>query len=503
MTLAEQYIDRVFDCASKSFPEGLEYCGSTRVSPYEEYREVIRPTYGRHMFELARSDVYLMAYHFKWQGKPLPPRYLYLPFVGQAGTIHLRGPQHTVSPVIADVALSIAKNGIFIPFMRDKVTFSRLPYHFKANEAIENAYVAWSPIHRYAADKAGKVGVTSTLAHYLFCKFGVEETFRMFVGTEVVIGNREITTKNYPESDWVICTTIGIMPKGYKYTHKNYTPSTVALAIRKEHYTELAKSLIAGFFYVADFFPDRMRAEYCHSTRFWRILMGHVIFRTNASEGKLALDIDIHMRSLDEYVDDMVRDSLAQAKVNCNDIYELFIYIIENISEAMMHADLSDMYGKKLMVLRYVLLDITKAIFNLTYKLNANVKKALTDRDIIKAMGKYLNRNLIFNLSKGHGEVNIISSPGDNTMFKHTSNVVLQADATTARKSRSRINLNDPSKWLHVSIFELGSILNLPKSEPTGRSRMNPHMLTGSDGTIMRNPEMQPLLDAIQAKIQR
>ena len=47
---------------------------------------------------MARSDVYLMKFLFSFNGVELPPRYIYLPFVGEAGTMFLGGSRYLVTP---------------------------------------------------------------------------------------------------------------------------------------------------------------------------------------------------------------------------------------------------------------------------------------------------------------------------------------------------------------------------------------------------------------------
>jgi len=63
--------------------------------------------------------------------------------------------------------------------------------------------------------------------------------------------------------------------------------------------------------------------------------------------------------------------------------------------------------------------------------------------------------------------------------------------------------LNDPSKRLHVSVAEVGGYSNLPKSEPSGRSRLNPCVRIDDKGVVIRNPERIEMLDSIQEMIRR
>lgn len=511
------YVEHVWRCAARSFPPGFEYLGSETCTPEEEYREIAdSPKHGtrvkragRGKIELARSDVFLMKYRFSWEGIEIPPRYLFLPFVGQAGLMHLRGPRYCVSPVLADPAFSPAKNnGVFTHFTRDKITINRSSATYVCNRKAVSTYVVWSAIHTLANDQSKRRGVTSCLPHYLFSKYGLQETFRRFANCDVVVGYSEIDEISYPTDDWVICESAGISPSMHKKKH--YIPSKVRLAIPRTAYYNtdgkpnvLIDGLVAGFFYVTDHFPDRIRPEFCSSDRFWRLLLGYVIIEGEENGGKIQQQIDAHMASLDEYVDDLVRETFQGVGIDPTDIYEFFVFIMQYIHEFLLGVDPASMYGKKLTVLRYVMLDIVIAIFRFTYDIRSSGKKGLNSQNIRQALGRRLNRDLIFNLASRHGEVQIISSSSDCALTKLTSTSVLQERATVARKRRGKGVLSDPSKLAHISLAECGSLMNLPKSEPTGRTRINPYIRTRPDGTIERDPERQEYFDSIQEIIQR
>lgn len=505
MRLARQYVDHVMRCAAQSFPPGLQYLGSEQCSPEEQLRVITndrnkQKRSGGGKLEISRSDVYLMKYHFAWQGEKLEPKYLFLPFVGEAGTMHIRGPVYTVSPVLADLAFSVTKEGIFVPFTRDRLTFRRLAFNYIADNRVESSYVIWSAIHKYMADRKGKAGPSTCLPHYLFAKCGVHDAFSRYAGAEVVVGGSEICVENYPEKDWIIASSIGNTPRGH--VKKHYLPTTVKLAVRRKDYKPLVQFMIAGFFYVADHYPERVKAQYCSDPRFWRNLLGHVLCPTEINEGKMMITVNQHMESLDEYVDDVVREMLVKAGADSRDIYEFFVYAMENINPIIFNVDPASTYGKRLDVVKYVLLDVVKAIFNFTYSLRSPGKKGLNLTTIKRVLGKNLNRDLVLTeLSRSHGEVNIISCPGDNILMKFTSKVVLQTDATNSSHPKGRGSLSDPSKWLHASLAETGSFANQPKSEPTGKTNLNPCQLTDSDGTLIRREELRPLLDEVQRKI--
>lgn len=506
---AEQFIERTLYSAQSRFPEGLTFKTLERCTPQEQWQEIARKRGGTRTYEVAHSDLYLVKLIFDFKGEEIK-RFLFLPFVKPGGIITLRGSTFAISPVLADKALSVGTDTIFLPMSMAKIKFEKAVQHYLADGKHVSGYVIWSMLYNRSAESLRSEGrpsvqANTTMVHYLFCKFGVKETFKRFFETDVVIGHDEITAEKYPADKWIILRSTKIKPK--KLKERYYVGSDIAIAIPREQYNSNTIGAITGFFYVVDHFPNRVKAEYLHGEdelRLWKVLLGKLIFPAGVNEGKLITDINTHFISLDGYLDDQVRDNLRDDGIMCEDIYDLFIYIILNFADRTAKSvnDVNSMYGKRLTVLRYILYDITSHIFKFMFKLTNNTQKQLTKENIIDAMNFNLRPDLIMRLNHRHGEVASISVPGDNMVFKVTSNLVMQTDSS-GLGSRSKGNMHDPTKMLHSSIAEIGSYLHLPKSEPTGRGRINPFIEINDDGLVERRERYRALLDEIQRKINR
>lgn len=514
----EAYVDRIIRCAEPGFPQGLRYVGPQRCNPYEEYFTVtMKSTKANKMhYELLRSDVYLVKYIFEYTGpdgvtEELKPVYLYLPFVSEAGLITIRGSQFVISPVLADKAISVLEDSIFVPLNRDKLTFRRQTHCYMQDSQRVSVGVVWCNMYHEARKRPGSpvtsrtVNANAALAHYLFCKYGVTHAFKHLTGqnVDVVVGDSlNITRERFPESDWHICSSTQVKPVGYR--GKFRMPTTVLLAIRRVDMNHLTSSLIAGFFYVADRFPERVLAEYVDDPTLWRALTGQIIFGDDMPAGQMLNKIDDHMVSLDAYVDGMVREWLAEDHVHVNDLYGLLVHIIETFSSRIAESgnSIASMYGKRLMVMRYVLLDVIKSVFKTLYALQNAAKKRITKDDINKRLQDNMKFRTIIRINNKHSEVASVSSPSSCMAFKITSNVVLQSSISNSGNGAKTLTI-DSSKNLHASIAEAGQYNNLPKGEPTGRNRLNPFATLGEDWSILRNPELIPLLDSIQEDFQR
>lgn len=509
---AEEYIDTVFRSTTKASVYGLEYIGCKRCTPQEEYNEVTRKKGTKRSFDIARSDIYLMRYNFRYKGKDLPPRYLYLPFVSQAGTIIMSGSRYLISPVLADKVFSIGHSNIFVRLLRDKLNIEREPHSVYINGIRETVQIVWSLIH-HRTNSPRKIRATTkakcSLVHYLLCKYGFHETMKRFGKCDAIIGTSEINTNTYPEEEFVIFESAfnnhhHLKPKGYG--KGLYQPSTLKVVIPRHQYNDHVKSLIAGFFYVVDHFPDRVKSTWVDNTRLWIVLLGNIIFSGTISEQKLYEDVSDHFESLDEYIDIVVQAKLREIGYDVEDIYQLFDLIIANFNTWILAAadSINSMYDKELSVLYYVLYKTTSDIVKLHFKLKAaSKKKELSEKEVVSIMNMFLKQRAIFNITKSHVGVSTESYSGDNKFFKITSILVPQSTSNRMNGKKERAALISPSNRLSASIAEVGGYANLPKAEPTGRTRINPHVHLDDKDGILRNEEYRALLDEVERMVKR
>jgi hypothetical protein len=513
---AMRYVDRLVDSAQKIFPPGLVYRGCQRVTPEEEYRVVTqRGSSNTTTLEVARSDMFMVKLSFTFDGLPIEDRYMYLPFVGQGGTITIRGARYTVSPLLTDSSVSVGVDSIFIPVGQAKITYRREGQNYLRNGKVEMADVVWAKIYRRKQKTARVSGypvikANTCLMHYLLCKYGLVRTFSMMRGVDIIYGDHtNITEELYPPAEWSIFTSTG---QPSKYIKDKYAvATTLRLAVRNTQYDFIVASMVAGVFYIVELFSQRLLPEYIDGStdelRLWRILLGHLIFPPGGSEGRLVDDVNNHLETVDEYLDILSREDLEKDGVQCSDIYDLFMRVIETFNQRVTKSGsrIASMADKRLVVLKFALYDIRKAIYMMSYMLKSKAKKRLLADDVKKIMRKFLKYNLAVEMNTGHGEVTSISSPGDSMYFKLTSTLVPQTNSSGMESggSKSQASMADPSKFLHPTIAEVGSFSNLPKSDPSGRSRVNPYLTVEADGTIVHKPQFAALLESVQQKIKR
>lgn len=518
---APAHVDSVWRAVARGFPPEFEYIRGERCLPQDEFDELTKKKNNKRYFDVAISDIYMMRYVFRFKGEYIY-RYIKLPFVNIAGSLSVSGSRFIISPVHADTAISILPNNIFVRLIRAKVTFEREQQHFLADGVRETAHVVWSEIYnknKKTSEVKPVIDAHTTIVHYLFCKFGATETFRRFAHCNPVFGNHlTITKETHPEKDWVICRSTQLKPtKTFKL--KFYVPSTMIMAIPRHEYEDLKygqliRNMVCGFFYVVDHFTTRMQPEYVDRLDRWMVMLGHLIWGSNVVDGRLLSDVQEHISSLDEYIDEIMRLKFIEINMPIDDIYQLFGIILENFNDWVLgSADrVSSMYGKELNILYYVLGDITKQINKFYFKLKSaynskrdpnNSRREMTKKEIENLMNATISPGLIYAITRTHGEVSTVSSSGDNMAFKITSMLVPQANSTRQKGKSDNATISDPTKRLHVSVAEIGGYTNLPKSEPSGQSRLNLTTRISNKGVVLQDPELKPMLDEIHEQIKR
>jgi hypothetical protein len=548
----ESYIDRDLRVSCEQLPDGLEYLGYEVCTPKEEYLEIMRRR-EKLTVELSRSDMYMCRYKRRYMGENLPDHYMYLPFCGDAGIMYIRGTQYSINPVIADVAISVTPEGLFVPLSMAKAQFERFTWHFRANGETRSATVVHSHIYRRSkTSKAlplGKNSVRSTMLHYILCKYGFTETMHKFfgvapenliVGTVDTVRNQIREKEGFPQLEllegeteqqamrrlkidyldddafdkWVICRTCysGGNAKPAAYKGRGYMPTKIAVAMRRDVFDgpngPVLADAMGSLFYVMDVMPERVRHEYFDNPQMWQSLLGIVLFGTgsNTNEGERQNLVAAHMDSLDGYINYQSKRYLAQDGVEVDNLYELFAYVVHMLPSLVLNANttVASLYKKRLMVTRYILSDISFSIYRLMFKLRARILKKgrLSVKEVLDGLRKGLARDTIASITSRHAEVTPVSSPGDNKIFKITSNMILQENTDTS-KARGGGSLNDPSKFLHTSIIVVGSFAAMGKNEPTGRGKINVMLQLSPRGDVLENQEHKELLDHIQHMIKR
>jgi len=502
----EQYIDNVFRSAARSFPAGLEYVDSQRCSPLEEYSEATRVRNNRRTADIARSDIYLCKYQLRWQGRNLPVKYIYLPFLRESGVMWLGGACYHVSPVLTDRVISVGSDSIFVRLLRDKLTFRRCYHGYIVDGRRETVHVIWSQIYRNSSSKKKVLPTTranTTVLHYLFAKLGFNAAMRLLLGFDPVLSETQFDPEAYPKKDWVICSSNQVKPT--TCLGNFYNPTNIQMAIPRSRWNATVKSIVGSAFYLFDHFPSRLTLNALDNTKVWMILLGHIIFSGNYTEGKLYESISEHFNSLEEYVDEVIFRKLMESGYPVSNLYDLLVLMAQNFNDwiATNQGNLTSVYGKDLEVEYYVAYEITAGIFRFVFNLNKlAARRELMEKDVVDMMKRNIKTRAVHKLTSGNLAISGVNYSGDNMYPKVTAILAEQESLPGPKRGKHKRKVPDETKRFHTSMLEIGSLLYLPKNKPNSTSRMNPYTSFDPElGTIV--PKMyQDLLKRTQLMLE-
>lgn len=493
----EQYIDRLWKQVARDFPSNVKYLGPKSISPLAEFRMISKfKRSGRPAYDISKNSVYLKLYRFSVDGEEIQPIPLYQLYVEQGSIAFIKNAKFTISPILADVSLSVKGDSLFIKMSRTMLTFRKIMGYFLVDGVLTSSYLIWSQIYNTKTRKT-----LGTLPHYLFSKFGVNEAFRRVGVTPVILDRNNIDREQYPEDKWVTCTA---SPSRGRSRKVNRIQSNVAILIPIDVWesSPVTQSMVAGFFYVAEYAPTRLTLEDYDNTAVWRLLLGRMILPQGDSDGKVLNQINTHIDSVSGFLDSMVRENLRDDGYDVRDTYDLFDLVNSKfMSLVARNNDVSSMYGKRLVINAYVNKDINAGITNMLFGLQKqqSSKGYVRKADLEKILKMNIKYNLIQGINREHSEVSSVSSASDCMLHKVTALAVLQTETS----SKSKGPVFDESKIAHISIAENCAIMSLPSKDPSGRSRLGFCSVIDDKGTLLRNPALEHITIPAQEFIKR
>lgn len=509
------YIDRVIRCAQVRYPEGLKYEGYARVPPRQAFDILTGGKNNRNsvLWDISRSDFYLVKYQFSF--KPahgervmLKPRYLYLPFVNDSAMMYIGGSIFYIKPILADPIISTGMDFVFIPLNSTRITWFRRAYYCVINGLRKSSSIIYGLIH-HSLKKEHKAGNKSALAritsnaHYLFTQSGVTKAFADYCNVKLIHGKEDINPLDYNPDSWTIFQSTGVKPDWCK--NKDYKTHGIRFAMRNEDVNEHTISMIASIYYVLDTYPHEIMDDSLDDPLWWQLMLGYFIFSDTDPKSHLLDRVKEHLVSVGGYIDEMAIELLESENIHVSNMYEFLYYLVCNFNELIVNqgANVGSLYNKRLTVTRYVLQEIVARIFKTFFSINQSKKKDLTVMQIERELMRAFNTREISNIKRNGKFVSSPSSPSDCRMFKITSEILPQSDASPGKKVMTPAVLKDEQLQLNISFAEVGSFAHLSKSEAIGRNRISFFANVRPDGLVVPDPSRAPLIAKTARMISR
>lgn len=487
--------------------EGFELC-----TPQETFDFETRTKNNRRVFELARSDIYLVRINLSYKTTetlivPIPDIFLYLPDPGPGGLMEIGGPLFQLIPIVSDKVISPESDYLFVRLEQYKMKFYKnIDYPIIANGETIFSQVYWANIYMQKTEKtkAALAKAKSTLAHYLFARLGVTGTFQKYLNCTPVIGTAETVNKEaYPDSDWVICETAYSVIHPPTLIGKFYKPTKAVIAIPRNKWNDQSQSLIHSLFYIADAFSEALKWDQLDNPSVWRLTLGYIISDPRFSYGKILGVVEEHFSSTDTYMDDLSVEKLAEKGYNVRDFTDLLALLATRYKELYSDGGQNQVvYGKYLDTIREMLFPITYEIYNTKYQLLKQASKGPLQFGTVKDIfvRRFKPRRFFQVTSKGI-VAEVVNFSGDHKYFKFTARLSQQEATPGSRTSKGRKTLNS-NHYLNTSMTIAGSILFLSKKKPVPMSHANMFMVIDPyTGTILENDEFKGILETVDAML--
>lgn len=494
LSTIEEYMDSCFQCASESFPEGLKYIGSQRCTPLEQFTEVTRPLSPSKKFELSKSDVYLMKYHFTFRGVKLRPYYIFLPFVNEGGLIFLKGTQYKLTPVIGGKIFNIERDEIYMPTLRIRIGFKQIGTSCVLNDKIIHGTSIYSHLH-HGLKKTERSALFPTLLHYILAEFGLSVTMKKFFGIDVKVGNEELD--KLKDKGYQVYRSRQIIYNNKRNSSKEV--SKIRIAIPEDQYYSLLDNVICTLFYIIDnCVSTTENIVDLDNPNLWLYLLDRFIFKATKTEKKQYDKMVDHLLSIKKVMDPMARRILESDRIKCETIFDLFKYIMIKYQDIIIHNDAGSMYGKEITTTKHLMYNVVYNIFKMMYVLQSLPDNVLNIDKVSGVILKMINRDAIFTVT-GHGELVPASIASDCLLFSATGNLISHSKAITAGISnqRSRKGNLDVNRLTHASQVAVGSYGWITKKGPTGRDKINPFFNFGENFTTAVSKPLQKDIDKL------
>lgn len=491
---------------------GLKFEGYAVCTPQEEYDEVTRLRSNRRTFDCTHSYIRMIRLDTSFEdqstSKALSSKYLYVPYTEDGAILMMSGSTFHIKSVLTNKVISPGPKSLFVRMLGTKKYFNRSGYSIKVDGQTKTAFVVHSEIYDAGKKKKESAVATkaySTMVHYLLLKFGFDEAFKRYLGHIPVVGMEdEITPDHYPQEDWVIVSTAYKHVKPHGFVEPVYTPTKLRLAVRRDKWDQATVSFVSEFFYVVDHFPTSFNPRNVNDTKAWLLLMGYILIGADFTVGKINDLMNDHLDSLDDFVDDVAVDKLHEKGHDVKNFFDLAAMLTIKFPELLAENDSAgNIYQKYYDVMYHVMKPITYALNNLRYTLQRSSKRSfqLSWNNVNTIMVRKLSPGAVFNITRDSTVAETVSYCGDHWYPRLTSKVEEQEKSSASGRGKAG---SSEANFLHYSMIEGGSLLFLPKSDPTPVANINPYAeIDLKTGSIIPNPQLKDTLERTRLKLER
>lgn len=492
LKLAPLYLNNIFESSIKSLSSSiqLKYKGYERMTPDEEFTNLIISNNNKVTYDIATSDLYVIKYIFEYMGEEII-KPIYLPYCTKGNILRISNTKYHILPILSDRVISPSYNEVFVRLLKAKLTFKYITRNFIINGEKKPENVIYVEIVNTNSiglkDCLGKQVPAVTL--YLLGKYGLKQSLKKYMGIEnVIITLDDVehlrdkyhvfeSTKEKPSRLKVI---------GYSgHNLKILVPNTYDI-------TPCVKNFICGLIYSLDVLPEQAddyidiynSNELHNELLYWKQILGKIIYKNYFSITRITQDMKEHFDSLEGYLDNTIKEKLVENHVKLNDFFDLLFYILKNFNDFITTSKeySSDINNRYIDILYYLMYDIiisyNKAIININKRASKKQDAGLSFKEINKLLGDFKTKT-IFKLVKSSSPNLAIQSISESTldiMYPKITAILEDQSRGNGVNRSSKSVFPEHTKTIKGHDIYLGSILFLNKDAPSPRFRSNLYM---------------------------
>lgn len=473
-----EYMDVVYREAVKLVESGnLVYRGFYRMTPEERVRYLIDSTSkvgsSRFKLEILDSEMELVKYVFEYKGQEYGV-FLHLPYLVNDQILISGTSYHFQLPIIERIIYRIP-DGLIVKVMRSPLQFWRSEQYSYTSE---EGRLYYDPIitvrAHFGAKKREKHGIKTSLVLYLLAERGMTRTLETFgIDPSLISFSAEVPEKKDPEREHFII--------------RNKSGQTMCMAVHRSIFDNLNhRRVVASIHYLLQFFTKHdLSLLYDPEGTIFMIMLGRSIHGMPLKEALAHGNIVNHQKSLTTYLDPFTKVQLINMGINVEDVYDLFVYVFNNMDDLVLNHSPSDLFEKKIAVNELILSKTIRLTFREFYDLCKKEQRAPGDQAIRRSL-KRLSRPIV-----AIHECGARSNPpiyNDNWLAAIGGKKVRQAANQQAGGQRGRKKgnlLTSREHYYHPSMMVVESALSIPASSPGVGGDINPYVPITDDGCFI------------------
>jgi len=525
------FLNNVIISATRTLGDNidLEYKGYRFLTPEEDFKNNINTAYSKNEIDITKSFLYKVEFMFRYKNTEIN-KVISLPYVTRGGFIKMSNASYIINPVLSEypVAPAPSKGEVFIRLLRDKLNVKRMERPLFINGRREVRPIIYANTFKLQK-RDTNVNQNVPFVIYMLIKHGFYGAFKKYFNTEPIVKVSDETDENLIAKGYVEYTTAGQKPRNYK-GGPNYIPHNLKIYIKEKDINSTLDMFVASIIYMFDLSPNyaygitkaigkkKESSTYFDilsmddETRYWVILLGHVIFGPNRFGLTRVLDdMTEHINILNGYLDDIIKEKLAEKDIIVEDFYELLFWTMDNYNNMVMNYERysSDINNRYVEILYYILFDFIVSINKAFLEIKrTHAKGKLSEKECNRIFTSYVTPKKIFNLIKA-GSTNIAIMPitdysGDNLYWKMTSILEDQNRGDGVKRSGKKNTLPQNTRILRAEDLIFGSILNLKKKYPSPRFSLNPFVgLDVKTGKFILDANDKAFMKELEAKLSK